>query len=701
MRPPIIRRFFLLVVGAMLLLPLPPTSAGTGGAAAPALARSIQRLSPELVRATLQAQGTLVRRGPGLTVERVRVPVSLRTTDAVPETVFRVSVAGRFPPRALPYTVVAGGRGVGFGIPTANSRAVRAITTDAAVLTARVTARYAGRPVGKTSGTSPRLEVPTAPDTIPNPGTPGPYEVTRATYNLGDRVFQPSDIGAKVELAGDVHYPTGLPDGPYPLVLFMHGNHSSCYKGNRSDYRWPCKPGWKPLPNYAGYDYIASKLASYGYIVASVSANGVNVLGNYVDDTGMRQRGEVLEKHIDLWNTWSSTGGDPFGSTFVGKIDLTQIGTMGHSRGGEGVVWNNIVDQERATPYGIDAVLALAPVDFTRQTIAEVPFAVMLPYCDGDVSDLQGVHFFDDSRYLVPGDTAPKDTVTVFGANHNFFNTVWSPSFGYPGAFDDGGWTSCSDRLTAAQERKVGAAYIVGFFRRYLGGETAIDPMWTGAAAPAGVAPTAVSYLAPDTPDRRLDVDRFTDPTSLATGETGGAVTPSTIGIYGWCDDRGVTPCIPGDFTYNDIHVSFDWWFGTDAPGLQQGVFGWSTHDATVRFDLPGVDVSSLDAVQFRTAVNPGYGANRRGRFQDLTVALIDGNGDEATAIASDLGTNVLLYPVSRRGAGHVILNQLRFPLDAFNGVDPTDIQAIELRFDRSTSGVINVADLNFSAGAS
>ena len=110
---------------------------------------------------------------------------------------------------------------------------------------------------------------------------------------------------------------------------------------------------------------------------------------------------------------------------------MTTIGTMGHSRGGEGVVWHVIVDRERADPYGIDAVMPLAPVDFTRETVNRVPLAVVLPYCDGDVFDLQGVHFFDDARYRVAGDTKPKHTLTLYGANHNFFNTVWTQ--GVPG----------------------------------------------------------------------------------------------------------------------------------------------------------------------------------------------------------------------------------------------------------------------------
>src|SRR5262249_38805170 len=168
--------------------------------------------------------------------------------------------------------------------------------------------------------------------------------------------------GGRVELRADVHYPTDLSAGPFPLILFLHGNHSTCYRGDRDRYEWPCRPGWTPIPNYEGYDYVARRLASHGFIVVSVSGNGVNVLGNEVADTGMRQRGLRLEKPLDLWNTWNPVGGDPFGDLFVGAVNMSRIGVMGHSRGGEGAVWNVIVDRERPDPYGIDAVLPLAPV---------------------------------------------------------------------------------------------------------------------------------------------------------------------------------------------------------------------------------------------------------------------------------------------------------------------------------------------------
>ena len=150
----------------------------------------------------------------------------------------------------------------------------------------------------------------------------------------------------------------------------------------------------------------------------------------------MLARAQLIQHHLDIWNAFNTTGGPPFGSAFVGNVDLSKVGTMGHSRGGEGVVRHFILNEDAGSPYGIEAVLPLAPTDFNRSVINEVPLAVLLPYCDGDVADLQGVHFFDDARY-VAGDSAAKHTVVVMGANHNFYNTTWTPSIFAPGSADD------------------------------------------------------------------------------------------------------------------------------------------------------------------------------------------------------------------------------------------------------------------------
>ena len=79
-------------------------------------------------------------------------------------------------------------------------------------------------------------------------------------------------------------------------------------------------------------------------------------------------------------------------------MDFSEIGIMGHSRGGEGAVTAGNLNEGLAEPFDIKSIFALAPIDFTRATLPDVVTTTLLPYCDGDVSDQQGQHFYADSR---------------------------------------------------------------------------------------------------------------------------------------------------------------------------------------------------------------------------------------------------------------------------------------------------------------
>lgn len=644
-----------------------------------------RRVSAAMFRKALGAErGDVVRAGEGIRVTRVSVRHRGGTVE-----LYVVRVAGDFPPRALRYTVRAGGERVGYGVPVADGSAVETVTRDPRVLDREIAAHYDSA-ASRELGAETFAGATGAGEAITDPAVRGPHQVVRRHYDLGD-AFQPTNIGSKVEVVGQVHHPADLENGPYPLVLFLHGNHSTCFKGQRTRFQWPCRGEFKPIPNYRGYRYIAERLASHGYIVVSVAANGINVLGSRIRDTGMRQRGELLDHHVELWDQWSSEASGPFGDLFVGAVDMDRIGTMGHSRGGEGVVWHKIVDDERAVPFGIDAVLALAPVDFTGQEINNVPFAVMLPYCDGDVSDLQGIHFFDDSRYNVPGDTGAKHTVSFFGANHNFFNQVWSPSSRFPGTMDDAEFALCQERWGERKQRRIGRSYVVGFFRRYLAPDLSLDPMWTGEAHPAFTGPdhVLVNYLAPAS--HRRDLVRYTGAGDLIENQMGGDMVPEGMSHYGWCEGSRPSPCLDRQSMFYDRHM----------PGLARGVLGWRGHDAVLTGRVPGGmrDVSAFETFQFRVLVPPGFRANRAVEFQDLSVALVDGAGGEAELSASEVGNRAL-----RSGRGflpHYVLQQVRFPLDLFDGVDLSDVVEVQFRFNRMRGGVVQVSDVAFSSGGS
>src|SRR5215471_21159618 len=81
-----------------------------------------------------------------------------------------------------------------------------------------------------------------------DPGDPGPLAVVRAEYDYGDDAFRYSD--QPTELRAVVYYPQDLSGGPFPLVVFLHGYHPTCYQDSFAFLQWPCTLPRAPIPSY-------------------------------------------------------------------------------------------------------------------------------------------------------------------------------------------------------------------------------------------------------------------------------------------------------------------------------------------------------------------------------------------------------------------------------------------------------------------
>ena len=221
-------------------------------------------------------------------------------------------------------------------------------------------------------------------------------------------------------LNAQVWYPEG--EGPFPLVLVVHGNHSM------QDFSDP------------GYEYLGKLLASRGMIVASVDENFIN--GSWSDELSGRlskendARGWILLEHLRQWHEWNSTKE----SLFYQKVDTENLSLIGHSRGGEAVGHAALLNtlpyySDDATikldyNYNIKSIIAIAPVDGqykpgnTRTSLKNINYFVIHGAQDGDVSSFAGNRQFDrisftDSVYRF------KSGLYVYGANHGQFNTSW------------------------------------------------------------------------------------------------------------------------------------------------------------------------------------------------------------------------------------------------------------------------------------
>lgn len=426
------------------------------------------------------------RSGPEEHVVRWTSPRRLPVRSSRPEI---VDSAGR----PLGVTrLVAGGHGVEVRV---TGPVPDAATLDVVLAGDRLDEPGADRPAAE------RHEAPAiAPRTrlADDPGAPGPADVVTSRYRL--EPIRLRGMPEPVEMVGQVVEPApGSVAGPKPLVLFLHGRHEWCYspRGRDAPDDWPCRGAAREVPSERGYLYLQRLLASHGYATVSIRANGINAQDWRLPDGGAAARADLVAAHLRHWGSLAAER----------DIDLSRTVLVGHSRGGEGVDRFAL----RPEPAGLHVTgqVLLAPTNFGDQRAAYVPTVTVLPYCDGDVSDLQGQRYVDTARELAPDDPALRSSVLLMGANHNYFNTEWTPGISAAPSFDDWGGRPkqyCGarhpQRLSAAQQRDAASVLVSGAVRLFAEGDEASLALFDGSPVTTETLAPAMAWSAALAGDR-------------------------------------------------------------------------------------------------------------------------------------------------------------------------------------------------------
>jgi hypothetical protein len=660
---------------------------------------------------------------------------------------FRITLdlAKPLPVTAGAPTLLVDGKMLGPATESADGKSLSLVTTDASVVNVHSVTTDA---FGSTSSSTPVSPAPprSAPQVTPkalqaDPSTPGPHHVSEAVYDFGDQAIPLLNIGGiRGELTGKVYLPDGA--GEKPVVIFLHGRHSSCYgSGTPNPARWPCRTSpdstaqrW-PIPSYLGYEAPARALASNGYAVISISANAINANDNQLAaDYGAQARGELILDTLRMLrkanagdkvvyhdaftdrdvSLGQALNGEITPAGLVRQFDLGNVGIMGHSRGGEGVVAASTLNDALpvSQQLGIKAVLPLAPVDYDRISMPNVATATILPYCDGDVENLMGQHIVDDSRHNF-SDNVLRSAVLVMGANHNFFNTIWTPG-GWPsGTADD--WVSYADgaddpvcaptaatttRLTPAEQVQVGTTYIAGFFRLVLGGEKKFQPLFDGSNVTAPSTSFAHITATTTQPARsRVDINTLehADPAVRVSGDATAEVCASMGGTGGVTLPQSSPYC---STTLNEGAVPHwspaQWaWNVPSSPMLHMK---WTSPNGQVRLAVPPADrdVSRFQELSVKMAADESVSAGT-----DLTVSVIDGAGHTWSSAVSKLNPAAVtrMPGVSSPWLRKVILQQVTIPTSSLTGLSPANVR--EVRFtaaagaDGTASGGVYISDLS------
>ncbi|AKN73987.1 hypothetical protein QR97_33480 [Streptomyces sp. PBH53] len=514
-----------------------------------------------------------------------------------------------------------------------------------------------------------------------DPGKPGAYRTKTGEYGL--KSVRLPGFSAPVEMRAVVVAPVGA-SGKRPLALFLHGRHYTCYKGQDIAGEWPCKAGTKPVPSHRGYLRDQKLLASQGYVTVSISANGINGQDFAAEDGGAQARSSLVRLHLARWAGWAEHPETaPKAVREAPRADLSRVLLVGHSRGGEGV---NRAALDSLTPppaeqdgyhgpvrWNIRGTVLIGPTVFGQNPVPDVPSMTILPGCDGDVSDLQGEVYVDGTRAVGNG-TALHSAVYMIGANHNFFNSEWTPGQATAPAdddfFDDSEHRDAvcakraATRLTADQQHRAGATYIAAAARLFVAGDDRVRPLLDGSGkrAPSADPARVLSHAV----GARRGAGFLPDGGVSVTGGTlCAAVDPSPAKTCLGTGAKGASP-------------HFALWETPREAGRHAIALRWNRAGTPARVTAKQpVSLSGAKALALRLFVPP----NTRGARLDVT--LTDAAGKKAK-----LGrVTVDGLPGSQRTASYWA-REIRVPLSAAEraGLDLGSVKSMELT-PRSASG--------------
>ncbi|MGQ4406440.1 alpha/beta hydrolase family protein [Streptomyces hayashii] len=532
------------------------------------------------------------------------------------------------------------------------------------------------------SRTTPQLPAPLPANSV-DPGRPGSYRTLSGEYDL-PAVRLPG-YAQPVEMRAVVVAPKGA-TGKRPLALFLHGRHVTCYKPGAEDdvnIDWPCAAGTKEVPSYKGYLKDQRLLASQGYVTVSISANGINGQDGAAEDAGAQGRSSLVRLHLARWADWAAhPGSAPAAVRAAPRADLSKVLLVGHSRGGEGV--NRAAMDSLYRPpaaqdgyrgpvrWKIRGTVLIGPTVFGQNPVADVPSASILPGCDGDVSDLEGETYLDGTRGVSHG-TALHSAVYVIGANHNFFNSEWTPGQAEAPASDDFYDSPqepdavCSanapTRLSADQQHQAGATYIAAAARLFVGGDDRVRPLLdgTGRRAPSADPARVLTH-------------------AVGARRSGGFLPDGGVKVTGGrvcrADSDPARACLGEDALGTSPH--FGWWDVQTDSAKSAVAMRWSAPGGPTRItSVTPVSLAGARSLALRVFVPPNTAGTA------LDVAVTDSAGRRA-----GLGRiTVDGLPGSSRTASYWA-RELRVPLTAATraGLDLRHVKSLSLT-PRSASG--------------
>jgi len=528
-------------------------------------------------------------------------------------------------------------------------------------------------------------------ETIPNPGNSGTYAVGSLDYNL-PAITIGSD---SVRLWATVRYPalnngsnTDLikTDSSLPIVMVLHGNHGIFRGPDDSDDNDiaddVCSGSGLPeVLNHEGYNYVLDSLAKTGIIAVSINANDLNCKSGRFNE-----RADLILEHLSLWKGMhaDTLANDPFAGKFIGAVDLSLIGLIGHSRGGEAVV--RVPLRNSDSSFQFKGIISLAPTDAEAgNQVTDIPLLMILPAADGDVWDNSGAEIYDRSNSQSNSQWF-RSQMYIYGANHNYFNQQWLED---DPIYDDGTAVAPSRLSRTAQERLL-QGWSRTFFELTLKDKNEYLPIFSGDAELSGLMNDSV-YTSFRSGQRQF-VDLYQDsPDNIDRNSLNGNVirNGSFLGFDEFTLRQGSTDQFNNTFFHNTDGLVVEW---------QKEMPNFVSRIPAANEDMSAYDNLTTRIAQVNDSRNRGL--NRASEVMVIRLGITDRNNNHVDIETAGVGD--IPYPYQHPFGAKSMMHTLRVPSACFVNSDGAAIDSsrtsdMTIKFDRTDQGTLAIDDIGFS----
>ncbi|PIB37762.1 hypothetical protein [Maribacter sp. 4G9] len=499
-------------------------------------------------------------------------------------------------------------------------------------------------------------------------------------------------------LNGRVYMPKG--DGPFPLALIVHGNHSMI------DY------------SDDGYGYLGNLLASRGIITISIDENFVN--GHWSGDfrgKEMPVRAWLLLKHLEQWQAWNGAVEHPLS----GKVDMDQIILMGHSRGGEAVTiaggYNRLpfFPDNAKVPFdfnfNIKGIVSIAPTDYRydrKIVLKDVNYLSLQGSYDSDEASFWGLRPY---RRLQFTDSVSrfKAGVYVHHANHGQFNSTWGKSdFGAPMKW----LLNLKPLLKAEEQQQVAQVYISAFAESVVKGNDTYLPIFKNSAFAKDWLPDEYVMTHFETSDfvKLVDFEEDIDITTVSDSIT---VEGHLLDLW---KEQGLVTRDKGEQDNNAVLLGWnvaDSALADTRPSyeIKSASLFWRDTIQSLQLTIGSDDPKWLKSDTEETKEATDIVGDKKFGY-DFSLVLEDSMGHTATIKISDVKN--IMPPLKSKftkfefldkdmigDAWEVQLQTFHIPITKFekkaSGFDPKAVNRIRLLFDQSPKGVVVVDDIGYN----